>query len=271
MKIKRIGEYVSAINEAHKPQVVEQKDWDRMMDLYNRIRHGDVDVERIAKKIGDVNKALARAVAGLKILMAAEQWRTKNDTLSPDELKTYLKFSDLYDFTHSMWEIGVEDKSPHQQTISTLWHKLCTAFLSKAAELGADEKSFYALSDAAQMPANLLDKETNTRDILGTTGYGFKKIEQQYNVVIEYGYTKKDGSRYWSGETEHSHKHNGKCWPISFEYTIYDSTKTNIISTGNFVQVTNEGGGNYGWDFDGYRVHGFKDVLDKMIQKAGLK
>lgn len=271
MKIKRIGEYVGAINEAHKPQVVEQKDWDRMMDLYNRIRNGNVDVELIAKKIGDVNKALARAVAGLKILMAAEQWDVKNGMLSPDEIKTYLKFSDMYDFTHSMWEIGVERKSEYQQIVRTYRHELCTAFLRKAAELGADEKSFYVLTNGAQMPANLLNKETNTRDILGTKDYSFKKLEQQYNIVIEYGYAKKDGSRYWSGETEYSYNHNGRCWPITFEYTIYDKTKTKVIDTGTFVQVTNEGGGNYGWDFNRCRVNGFKDVLDRMMQKAGLK
>lgn len=270
MKIKRIGEYVGAINEAHKPQVVEQKDWDRMMDLYNRICHGNADIELIAKKIGDVNKALARAVAGLRILMAAEQWSVKNGMLSPDEIKTYLKFSDLYDFTHSMWEIGVENKSSYQQTVSTYKHELCTAFLRKAAELGADEQSFYALTDAAQMPANLLNKETNTRDILGTKDYSFKKLEQQYNVVIEYGYAK-NGSQYWSEETSRSYNHNGRCWPVTFEYTIYDKTKTKVIDTGTFVQVTNEGGGNYGWDFCGMRVNGFNSVLTHLVSKAGLK
>jgi len=271
MKIKRISEYINTINEAHKPQIVEQKDWERMMDLYNRICNGNIDVELIAKKIGDVNKAFARAVAGLKILMATEQWEVKKSTLTPDELKTYLKFSDLYDFTHAMWEIGVERKSAYQQIVRTRFHELCTAFLKKAAELGADEMNFYALADAAHMPTNLLNKETNTRDILGIKEYSFKKLEQQYNIIIEYGYAKKDGSKYWSGETRYSYNHNGRCWPIAFEYTIYDSTKTNIISTGNFVQVTNEGGGNYGWDFNGYRVHGFKDVLDRMIEKTGLK
>jgi len=271
MKVKRISEYMGVVNEAHKPQIVEQKDWDRMMDLYNRIRNGNVDVELIAKKINDKNKALARAVAGLKILMATEQWDVKNGTLAPDELKTYLKFSDLYDFTHTMWAVGVEGESEYRQTIRTYRHELCTVFLRKAAALGATEQEFYTLADSAEMPANLLSKETNTRDILGTKGYGFKKLEQEYNIVIEYGYAKKDGSRYWSGETEYSYRHNGRCWPISFEYTIYDSTKTNIISTGNFVQVTNEGGGNYGWDFGGMRVHGFKDVLDMMVRKAGLK
>ena len=269
MRIKKLNE-LFRVDEAHKPGMLDQKDWDRMMDLYNR-RVDDNYMTKVADKINDADKALARAVAGLRILMATEQWSAKNGMLSPDELKTYLKFTDLYNITHAMWNVAVEGESEYKQDIRPYYIGLCTCFLKRAAELGKTEQQFYVMADEAVMPANLLNKETKTKDIVGGIRYEFNKIEKKYNVVIEYKYAK-NGSKFWSYETSNSYNHNGRCWPIAYEYTIYDNSKTNVISTGTFVDVTNEGGGRYGWDYNGSRIYkgGFKEVVDRIVRDAGL-
>lgn len=186
---------------------IVRKDWDRMQDLIDRDQNG----EGVASKIKDKGKAVARYVAGMKLLKsnAVESYRNG---------EYYLPYSDF------------------------------RAFGRKALDLGATYEDLIETSEATEIPEDFFATHVTKDSYTGYTGSLRRLLDQlrALGASIELKPLNR-GYEHWSYETQVGYTRNGRVWPLNYELNIEyrGETKHHTI-----IVVTNEGGGNYGYDFD---------------------
>lgn len=187
------------------------------------------DGEGVARKITSVEKAVARYVAGLKI--------------------------------EGEKEATVEGYNGSK----TLPWSTFKAFGRRALELGATFEDLEDSFAAAEKPAQGDIKQKKV--YLGFTGSLEKLVD---NLAGQAGWTWSwktvDSVRRISSEAEDMYRRNGRVWPITKEITF---SKEGQEDKRIWVTVvTNEGGGNYGYDYR-FRFYpsfkNFRDVFTKDI------
>ena len=182
------------------------KDWERMQDLIDRNKDG----EDVAAKIKNKAKAVARYVAGVKLMgrVAVESGR--------------LPYSDF------------------------------RAFGLRALELGATIEDIQSTFEAAAVPEDFAETHITKDPYTGYTGSLRRFIDQ---MCVKYGLESSlqsvSGTSTWSGITTESYYRNGRVWPLSYKLTFRNDFESVQYS---IVVVTNEGGGNYGYDFNCCRM-----------------
>lgn len=183
------------------------KDWERMQDLIDRERDG----RDVADKIKNKAKAVARYVAGMKLIgrdVAVESGR--------------IPYSDF------------------------------RAFGYKALELGATIEDIQSTFEAAAVPEDFADTHVTKDSYKGFTGSLRRFIDQMcVKYHLESSLQSVSGTSTWSGITAESYYRNGRVWPLSYKLTFRNDFESVQYS---IVVVTNEGGGNYGYDFNCSRM-----------------
>ena len=183
------------------------KDWERMQDLIDRERDG----RDVADKIKNKAKAVARYVAGMKLIgrdVAVESGR--------------IPYSDF------------------------------RAFGYKALELGATIEDIQSTFEAAAVPEDFADTHVTKDSYKGFTGSLRRFIDQMCaKYGLESSLQSVSGTGIWSGITAESYYRNGRVWPLSYKLTFKNDFESVQYS---IVVVTNEGGGNCGYDFNRCRT-----------------
>ena len=127
------------------------------------------------------------------------------------------------------------------------------AFGHKALALGATKEDIFETLEATTVPENFRDIHVSKKSYSGYVGSLNRLIDQmmdKYPVKIERK-SINDGHLYWSCETSSSYSRNGRVWPLNYMLIVEGVKGTEKHS---IVVVTNEGGGNYGYDFDRWRM-----------------
>lgn len=171
--------------------------------------------EGVAAKIKDASKAVARFVAGTILTGGADDTLTRK---------------------------GV------------YWSSRFEAFAIRALKLGATKEDIFETLKATTVPENFKETHVTKKSYSGYVGSLDRLIDQlmdKYPVKIERKTIECGGSHHWSWETKYSYSRNGRVWPLNYMLTIegVKGTEKHPI-----IVVTNEGGGNYGYDFDCYRI-----------------
>lgn len=194
---------------------IEIKDWERMQDLIDR----NSDGEGVAAKIKNKAKAVARYVAGVKLI---------GRTAIEGE---YLPYSDF------------------------------RAFGLKALQLGATLEDIQATFEAASVPEGFADNHITKDSYEGYTGSLRRFIDQMCTKYgLESSLQSISGTGAWSYTTLESYNRNGRVWPLSYKLTFRNDSESVQY---NVVVVTNEGGGNYGYDLDYCRM-GWREIKNRI-------
>lgn len=204
---------------------ISSKDWQRMADLVKIGQTG----EGVASKINSKEKAVARYVAGLKLLGE----------------KTAIK-----DFGNGNYGLP--------------WTQF-KCFGNKALHLGATYEDIQETFEATEKPEG-----AEKSDKKAYTGF-FGSVERLLdNTSRETGWTWKWQScgNHWSSTTQAMYSRDGRVWPIS-KLAVFekDGKKVTIPIT----VVTNEGGGNYGYDLDRTFYATFREFKKQFTRLFQLK
>ena len=144
-----------------------------------------------------------------------------------------------------------------------------SAFANKAERLGASKEDIFETLEAAKVPEGFKDNHVTKKSYTGYVGSLERlmdKLMEKYPVKIERK-SINDGYNYWSWETNSSYNRNGRVWPLNYMLTISCGDKSEKHSV---IVVTNEGGGNYGYDFDRCRMpwgmiqHRLEEVVKRI-------
>lgn len=190
---------------------VVHKDWERMQDLLDRDQNG----EGVASKIKSKDKAVARYIAGMKLLK----------------------------------ETAVE---PYRENQYYLPYSCFKAFGQKALDLGATYEDLLETEAATEIPDDFFANHVTKDDYRGYTGSLRRLLDQlrALGVTIEMK-SLNQGYNFWSWVTSEAYARNGRVWPLNYEINVEYRGET-LHHT--IIVVTNEGGGNYGYDFDRSRM-----------------
>lgn len=143
------------------------------------------------------------------------------------------------------------------------------AFASRAIRLGANKDDIFEALKTATVPEDFKTNHVTKKSYTGYVGSLERLIDQlveKYPVQIERK-SINDGYNYWSWETNSSYNRNGRVWPLNYMLIIKCGDKEEKHS---IIVVTNEGGGNYGYDFDRYRMpwNRIKVRLEEIVKKV---
>lgn len=143
------------------------------------------------------------------------------------------------------------------------------AFGEVALKLGAKREDIVETIVNTEVPDSFRSQHVTKKSYTGYVGSLERLIDQlveKYPVQIERK-SINDGYNYWSWETNSSYNRNGRVWPLNYMLTIKCGDKEEKHS---IIVVTNEGGGNYGYDFDRYRMpwSRIKVRLEEIVKKV---
>ena len=122
------------------------------------------------------------------------------------------------------------------------------AFGYKAKDLGATDDDLFKALETAEVPENFKETHVTKKAYTGYVGSLERTLDQlrdRYGVEIVKEAI--EGYPYWSYETRASYNRNGRVWPLNYRLTFKNGDKEEKHTV---IVVTNEGGGNYGYDFD---------------------
>ena len=147
--------------------------------------------------------------------------------------------------------------------------RIFEAFASRAIRLGANKDDIFEALETATVPEDFKTNHVTKKSYTGYVGSLERLIDQlveKYPVQIERK-SINDGYNYWSWETNSSYNRNGRVWPLNYMLTIKCGDKEEKHS---IIVVTNEGGGNYGYDFDRCRMawSHIKVRLEEIVKKV---
>lgn len=143
------------------------------------------------------------------------------------------------------------------------------AFGNKAIQLGAKREDILETLEAATVPENFKDAHITKKSYSGYVGSLDRLMDQmmeKYPVQIERT-SINNGYNYWSYETQGSYNRNGRVWPLNYMLTFKYGDREEKHS---IIVVTNEGGGNYGYDFDRWRMpwSRIKERIEEITKKV---
>ena len=128
-----------------------------------------------------------------------------------------------------------------------------SAFAHRAERLGANKDDIFETLQSVTVPEGFKDNHITKKSYTGYVGSLERLIDRlmkDYPVHIERK-SINDGYNYWSYETSSSYNRNGRVWPLNYMLTIECGDK---VEKHSVIVVTNEGGGNYGYDYDRCRM-----------------
>lgn len=213
---------------------VSYKDWERMQDLIDRGKDG----KDVAEKIKSAPKAVARFVAGIILLNHSLENYIREDR----DGNKYFRYSGQF------LEFGL-----------------------KAVKLGAKMEDIIRTYNSASIPEDFRETHVTKNSYTGFTG-SLRRLAD--TLAREHGLTyslklKTSNSSGWSYETFRLYRGNGRCWPLSYTLTFQDDFESLSFP---IVVVTDEGGGNYGYDFRGSRVpwrYCKRSITEEVAEKFG--
>lgn len=125
------------------------------------------------------------------------------------------------------------------------------AFGQVALNLGAKKEDIIETIVKTEVPSDFQANHVTKKDYRGYTGSLFRLLD---NLQEEIGFElKREYTDYkdWSYETQVQYNRNGRVWPLNYRFTATKGDKEVAFTV---IVVTNEGGGNYGYDFNRYRM-----------------
>ena len=146
--------------------------------------------------------------------------------------------------------LGIVDIKKHRYP----WDRF-ECFIARAIKLGAKVEDIVETFENTSIPENFREEKKPKKTYSGYLGSLERLIDkmiEKYSVEI----TKEEmlngtQGKWWSEETDYSYGHNGRCWPLNYWVKVSNGKDEFEVP---IIVVTNEGGGLYGYDYEGNRI-----------------
>lgn len=144
------------------------------------------------------------------------------------------------------------------------YHSRFRAFGVKAVDLGAKVEDILETLKEASVPETFSKTHVTKKTYSGYTGSlerFLDKMEAEKGVKFTWEST---DSKDWSYYTKEQYRRNGRVWPLNYKITAEREGKVKSFTV---IVVTNEGGGLYGYDFNGSRMPWgmVKDSIERLL------